>query len=332
MEPTAHHTKDWRNATGWMAENGLVGHQQRRVWVPFHFLPGGEGESYLARMICRKDSEIAREMVEHHLGKSDKRYYLPLLGIMAHVYGDTFSHYGFSGMASRENEVKSSSIRYLNRDLPERIREHLRTSGEDFEGNFGGEAKGLSSLLEEWKAEVVSEIVEHATGGLGHAGVMTYPDRPYLVWEFEYEDQSEGGRKGRKHRDNPTTFHEGARSLHKAFSKAPPRLGRSKTSPKHWRDISEHIRKVIETPGLKAERIASWQSLMESGLLGGEKGETIAVYTPEGKEWNAARKRLSEKTSEEALDEPVYQFYQAAALHRVYVLRDLLPEHGLLGD
>lgn len=37
-------------------------------------------------------------------------------------------------------------------------------------------------------------------------------------------------------------------------------------------------------------------------------------------------------SSEEALDKPVYQFYQAAALHRVYVLRDLLPEHGIVGD
>ena len=27
---------------------------------------------------------------------------------------------------------------------------------------------------------------EEASGGLGHGAVATYPDRPYLVWSFDY--------------------------------------------------------------------------------------------------------------------------------------------------
>ena len=278
-------------------------------------------------MVCRKDSEIAREMVEHHLSKSSKAYYLPLIGIMAHVYADTFSHYGFSGIASKENEIKDDSLEILNKgDLPEDILAHIEASTKSFLEKYGHEAKGWRSIV----ADVKSAVAEALTGGLGHAAVLTYPDRPYLVWEFEYEKQDEGGRKGRKLRDNPATFHEGARALHKAFSRAKPPAGGSKGAPQRWRDISEGVRRVIETPGKCEARIEEWQRLMEIGQLGGERHERIPVY--DGERWNEAREKLAGTSSGEALDEPVYQFYQAAALHRVYVLRDLLPEHGIVGD
>lgn len=44
-EPTAHHNKNWTNWTGWMKKHGLAAHQQRRVWVPFHFLPGARARA-----------------------------------------------------------------------------------------------------------------------------------------------------------------------------------------------------------------------------------------------------------------------------------------------
>ena len=327
VEPTAHHAKNWTNWTGWMKKQGIAAHHQRRVWVPFHFLPGGEGERYLTRMICRKDSEIAREMVEHHLGQSEKDYYLTLLGIMAHVYADTFSHYGFSGIACRENEVKDGSLEILNKaDLGEGLLGYIDSKATAFLEKHGHEAKAVRHIL----ANVASAGSETTSGGLGHAGVLTYPDRPYLVWEFEYEMQQEGGRKGRKHRDNPATFHEGARAIHKAFSKAPARAGGNKGQARQWRYISEGIRAVLEKPGKKSERIDEWQKLMESGQVTGERNERIPAY--DGDRWNDQRDKLADTPSDEALDKPVYQFYQAAALHRVYVLRDLLPSHGIVGD
>ena len=322
VEPTAHHTAHWTN---WTA--GVAAHHQRRVWVPFHFLPGGEGTSYLTRMTCRKDSEIAREMVEHHLGLHTKPYYLALLGIMAHVYADTFSHYGFSGVASEENQIRDDSLRIVNeREFSREILDHIATKRDSFLANYSREAKGLKSLV----TEFMSDLADTTTGGLGHAGVLTYPDRPYLVWEFEYEQQHERGRRGRKHRDNPATFHEGCRALHAAFSRAQPSRGWTKESPRRWRDISEEIREVIEAPGECDARVEHWQALMSSGTITGLEDERIPEY--DGERWNDQRAALGGRPSEDAFDEPVYRFYQAAALHRIYVLRDLLPEHGIVGD
>ena len=58
VEATAHHVLDVAN---------IDPQDQRTVWVPFHFLPGNQGESFTERLICRQNSPIAQEMVEHHL-------------------------------------------------------------------------------------------------------------------------------------------------------------------------------------------------------------------------------------------------------------------------
>ena len=44
--------------------------EQRKVWVPFHFLPGGEGETLSEKLICQKDSKLSQEMVKNHIRHS----------------------------------------------------------------------------------------------------------------------------------------------------------------------------------------------------------------------------------------------------------------------
>ena len=49
--------------------------------------------------------------------------------------------------------------------------------------------------------------------------------------------------------------------------------------------------------------------------------------------WNGQWEELDGKEDNEAaMDLPVWQFYRAAAMHRTYVLRDLLPKYGLIVD
>ena len=69
---TAHH---WNQISNVNLEN------QRLVWVPFHFLPGNEGDEYTERLICRTDSGIAREMVDHSISLADRDFALELMGV-----------------------------------------------------------------------------------------------------------------------------------------------------------------------------------------------------------------------------------------------------------
>ena len=115
-----------------------------------------------------------------------------------------------------------------------------------------GDHGGLLTNVKSWVAEEFS-------GALGHGSMATLPDRPYLVWSFDYErpDDVAGVRSIR---NNPVTYLAGCRALHGMLSR----------------------------------------------------------FDAEG--YQAAREL------------PIWQFYRAASLHRTYVLRDLLPKHGLIVD
>ena len=181
---TAHHSVDGDN---------LNNDDQREVWVPYHFLPGNEGDTYEERLICRKDSQIAREMLSHHLSHANKVYASHLIGVAAHVYCDTFAHYGFSGISSKVNYIDQDTIE-LDSELPSASKGYLWDKFNRF------------SL--KWQADIAEDLVR----GLGHGAAHTFPDRPYLRWSFKYEDGRESGM-----RSNPDTYLEACEKLHKFF-------------------------------------------------------------------------------------------------------------------
>ena len=321
-EATAHHVLSVANRDD---------RDQRRVWVPFHFLPGNIGESYTERLKCRMDSEIVREMRDHHLGLSDRAFAPQLLGIAAHVYADTFSHYGFSGVSSRGNKVRNDSFRFhediddsdgaaaLSPDMRAYVTEKAAAFFEK-----RGEHGGLLCNIKSW-------IGEEASGALGHGSVATYPDRPWLIWSFDYErpDAIAGTRSAR---NNPETYLKGCRALHDMLRRfARLRRDLREGEGRDFDDIADRARKVLFVQADRAGRIAAWRDAACSGALFGDAGETIPDY--EGNAWNRQWDALDGGDSfDAAMNLPVWRFYQAASLHRTYVLRDLLPKHGLIVD
>jgi hypothetical protein len=76
----------------------------KRVWMPFHFLPGnlGTGEE---KFLTRPNGMIAQEMVAQFLSYDLLPYSLHLLGIILHSCADTWSHQSFMGLLSDLNAV-----------------------------------------------------------------------------------------------------------------------------------------------------------------------------------------------------------------------------------
>ena len=322
-EATAHHPRDLSN---------LDGHDQRRVWVPFHFIPGNVGESYTERLKCRMDSAIVRGMRDHHLTLSDRAFALELLGIGAHVHADTFSHYGFSGVSSRGNRVDNGSFRF-----------HEEVAGGD--GGIESLSPGIRSYVEEklaaffekrgahggLLANIKGWLAEEASGALGHGAVATLPDRPYLVWSFDYE-RRDAVCGTRSVRNNPATYLKGCRALHETFRRfAGRRPDLAGGDGRDFEAIEARIGRILRAQADKDGRIEAWKEAARSGELFGAGGEAIPDY--EGEAWNAQWEGLDGgEAYSAALDLPVWRFYQAASLHRSYVLRDLLPGHGLIVD
>ncbi|MGE4299608.1 MAG: DUF6765 family protein [Desulfovibrionaceae bacterium] len=294
--------------------------KQRPVWIPFHFLPGGapggrEDAPFLERIVCRQDSPIAREMLDHYLALPRSSYSLALMGVAAHVYADTFSHYGFSGIGSRLNFVRGDSIVC-----------HVEDQG--IKGYIEDKATGFfDSLKEKLKRFEVgaAQAAELLSRGLGHGGVATYPDRPYLRWEFTYEDSGLT-----VSRDNRATFLAACRNLHERFAHFVARHDRyADGTGRPFAAIEDAVKAILAVEADKDGRIDAWQDAARTGRLWDGENREIPDY--DGEAWSDFVERLPRRASGDGVpDHPVYRFFQAAAYHRTYVLRDLLPAHGIV--
>ena len=295
---TAHHPlQSFLDRLGAKIKEGTE--EQRKIWIPFHFFPGGQGSILSEKLLCVKNSDMVQEMLENNLELSIKKPYgLELIGICAHVYMDTFSHYGFSGIASSYNQIKSNSI------------------------DFPKEPKTLTYIKEKFarfmERYVITRGAQVASKYLGHAGVATYPDRPYLQWQFEFIRPRPGAGVSCMH-NNSETFFEGCKQLHAFFSKfAKVKYGTEKHLK--FEEIEETVRKVMADEEDMPNRIKAWEN---SGLLKG-----CTRYNPEL--WEQQKMNFPKfSISEDGIDTKAYRFHQAATFHRYYVLKDLLPSHGI---
>ncbi|MCY4302973.1 MAG: hypothetical protein OXC68_14735 [Aestuariivita sp.] len=91
-----------------------------------------------------------------------------------------------------------------------------------------------------------------------------------------------------------------------------------------------NLSKILSKQADKMTRCEEWKIYAPRNIFG-TKDELIPDY--EGEIWNQKWENLDkQENSNVALKEDVWRFYQAASLHRAYVLRDLLPKYGLIAN
>ena len=292
---------------------------QISVWVPFHFLPGGEGSTLTQKLVCRMDSKIAQQMVERYVEKAPGELFgRQLMGICAHVYADTFAHYGFSGVSSRRNLVVGDSIELLNTDNVPALRDY----------RLGFLKKWLPPSGVRNIRSFFSGMAEEATddekpGALGHGAVAIYPDEPYLQYSYQYEhpDLVTEGPSQVLH-DNPKTYLLGCEKLHGMFSQFRESWKGEISDDESLRvfaDVKGQIQDILGFEAGKHERARKWQEQAKN-LWGFE----IPDYP--GEAWKADFRKGK---PEEIARTDVHRFFRAAAYHKFFVVRELLPENGV---
>lgn len=276
----------------------------RKVWVPFHFLPGNEGGNFHERMMCRKNSGIARRMMDFYTEPASvdahRAHGLHLMGVAAHVYADTFAHYGFLGISSNLNTVIPESIEpheAHSADILKYLRDKYAQFAETFLAAVGGAAE------------------------LGHGAVATYPDRPYLRWSFKYGD----GRQ--EQRNNPNTFMEACENLHDYFARFAVLYYNGAAAPATpFAGLRDTIAEILAVEAPADGRVEQWRAAMAAKRLPGVS--PCAIYDSE--RWIAKIKSASRLHTADNSDEAhAYNFFAAASYHQNYVLKRLLPEAGL---
>lgn len=302
---TAHHLKQSIITMGEAVRHSVM--DQRKIWVPNHFVPGGKGHSLEERAICVKNSAIAQTMFKNHLDTAQiKAWGLELIGIATHAYMDTFSHYGFSGFSSRYNRIVQSSIKVNTRTKWGGIGERLvKIVKGDLPGSY------LTNNIQ-------SLFTEGGDTALGHGAVMSYPDIPCLDWEFDYElpRPNNGTRSVRKNHDS---FMEACHVVYSAYAEyVSDRYAYPKVTP--FEEIEEIISRVLWTDGANEERCHAW---CNSGLL-----PDINAYNE--REWDSQKQDFASfGSSEKGTESNCYRFHQAATYHRYYMIKDLLPSQGI---
>lgn len=308
---TAHHFHQHHN---------LIVSDQTQVWLPFHFLPGNQGGTFAERLVCFQDSELAREMGEHNLLAYNEDYCAELIGITAHVYADTFSHYGFSGVSSPTNQVHTNLIELRN--VEESFRVELNEELDRFLDKYSKPASFIRGL---WDGFL--EGVEITTQALGHGSVGKYPDLPYLIWDFIYE---EGNRRSGS-RNNPETYLCACRALYDYFCQfIELRPDFQQDNGTRFEAIEGALSNLIGQQNSLSHRMQLWQDAAQVGELF-QPGEVIPTYDEDY--WDNEWLELTDfEDPREAENSLVYRFNQAAITHRDYVLGELLPYNGIVID
>jgi len=128
----------------------------------FHFVPGCKGENFSKKLRCSEESPIILDILEDVKGNGD----LVKLGIVLHSYADTFSHQGFSGLLSKVNAIrdcKRASMIYI------------------------GWKERLYSIINFFKKNKFDRYFDRLSPAYGHGQALTFPDIPYLEWEYKYD-------------------------------------------------------------------------------------------------------------------------------------------------
>ncbi|MBF0450114.1 MAG: hypothetical protein HQK75_05385 [Candidatus Magnetomorum sp.] len=279
------------------------------TWIPFHFLPGNTPEegTFEEKIVCQKNSLTAQKVALFALDESHQEVWPYLIGIAAHAYADTFSHYGFSGLTHKQNRIREDSIR-LDKNHQPAITEYLAARSSDFKDKYPSDDTLLPT---------------------GHAQAATYPDRPYLKWRFEYVTKGSGNVLWR---DNTADYMEACECLFyffQEFAKKNTACCDPKTS-KQWTDISPIVRFILGVEGPCDQRIPVWKRNLLSGVF--------CELTPVDQElhYDSHRWQLnravweSEETGDTIDRSHACLFYKAARRFQRFVLEELLVKMGLL--
>jgi hypothetical protein len=298
---SAHKMLDYRN----MAQ--LANNQ---CWVSFHFLPGNAGLAagenpegrFTNKLVCTPNSFVAQDMLQACLENKHKPYALQQLGISMHVYADTWAHQGFVGITNDFNDIKEVNV------LSDTPHPSWRDKASSFFGN----------LWDDVQSRVAGDVLP-----LGHGAVLSFPDMPYLHWNFTRQSGEV------VERFNYNEYIAAAQHMCKFMQRW---LGKDETglTDADATKIMTLFRTIVEENGEK--RHSRWLQEIADGAF--SFGPQQLSYVGEGKgSWKyialgEAHKGVYHYTPA-FLQSNWKCFHDALLAHRFAVIHEILPRYGI---
>ena len=208
----------------------LTGKGNEDIWIPFHFLPGLEGETEEEKLVCKKNSHLGNTLRARLNAIELRGNYTFRLGVGLHVYADTWAHQEFAGINNRVNEVKNLLF---------------STQGSMVE-------KVLDEMLD---STIVSTLLDMVMP-LGHAAAVHCPDMPYLWWK-----SGERFTNGRKNWDE---FLEASEACYRILQRVSGVPVTGLTA--HQRQMLDHCFKSIQSDNID-KRYRTWLQLIHENYF-----------------------------------------------------------------
>lgn len=301
---SAHKMLDYRNME-------QLGNSQ--CWAPFHFLPGNGGMpagenpegSFIEKLACKPNSFVAQDMLEDCYRNKDKHYALQRLGISMHVYADTWAHQGFAGINNKYNDVYDINV--VN-DVP-----HVKWA--DKVSDFFGD------LWDDTQSTLVGDALP-----LGHGSVLSFPDLPYLHWNFT---RRRGGEV--VERRNYNLFLDACEHMCKFMQRW---LGLAQTglTDDDKMTILSLFREIVDENS--DNRHQRWLEKIAAGAF--RFGPQQLDYIAKGKgSWKDIALGEQDRKSKKYhytpafLDSDWKHFHDALLAHRFAVIHEILPRYGI---
>ena len=204
-------------------------------------------------------------------------------------------------------------------NVEQEIQSYVDKKADRFREKYGEEMKNfpsirdpskwnhaISSAFAELKEHIFSNAAETLSGALGHGTVLTYPDRPYLQWKFDYEYPE---RRSSGLRDNPATFLDACKNLHGIFQQICEQCQNLRTDEgRNFEDIKNVISQILSIQAPCKDREDAWKSAAKAGDLF-VKSEPIPQYLGLQRTDGLENLRRS-KNSNTALMEPIFLFFK----------------------
>jgi len=209
---------------------------QKRVWVPFHFLPGEPFKPESGRGFSFETvpgSKFGQLLLEQADAESlrNKRRRLCKIGIALHTYADTWAHSPFSGRI------------YLGENDVEAIKEWDEDE-------------------QDWEKPLLDNILLDIFPKLGHAQAGFYPDIPYMRWKFQLRpDRTE------IEKDNFAYFLKAAKDI---YQKLTGMKKGYKTTTIPWGQIKPSIEDLLKRHGSLDDRCQNWVNQFGDVFKGSE--------------------------------------------------------------
>lgn len=306
------------------AAHGMVDYRNflqisdKLVWSTFHFLPGGEGNSFEEKCVCKPNSDIAKEMVRRGIHDRTAGNAMHRLGVTLHTYVDTWAHQNFSGIISDWNvvhELRSDDC------APAEWRQQL------------------TAFIEREYDTVEGDVID-LVSKVGHGAALHFPDLPWAKWSYR-------NAIGREiERDNLPIFLDAAnfacRAI-QAFMKGCDELelqsGLSSAQQESLRLVLEKSRdhdpvKRLSVLGAALER-GEFCDLSEQlpdyiGKGPGSWKASAVGVTARGPVEEQAQERVQKPEWTETFEQSDYRkYHDAVQQHRQAVTREVLPKFGI---